>query len=80
MPLSLGPEETTHLLELASPIARSRQGEFLSAVTTKLETSSPTTIGIGTVHRAALAILGDGFWSPPADLRQGRLGPRGPRS
>ena len=80
MPLSLSHDEQGHLLELAAPLPNDRRPEFLAAVEARLEASSPTTIGIGTVHRAALAILGDGFWSPPADLRQGRLGPRGPRS
>jgi hypothetical protein len=77
MPLSLSPDEQSHLLELAAPIDRSRQPEFLSAVEAKLAQGSAA-IGPGTVHRAARETLA-AFWSPPADLRQGRLGPRGPR-
>ena len=78
MPLSLSPEETTHLLELAAPIDGARRPEFWSAVVMRLEAAGPAAIGPGAVHRAAREILG-GFWTPPADLRQGRLGPRGPR-
>ena len=74
MPLSA--EEQALLHTLATPIDKSRQPEFLSAVTTKLEAQSPAAIGPGAVHRAAREILG-GFWSPPLDLRQGRVGPRG---
>ena len=38
---------------LATPIDKSRQPEFLSAVTTRLEAQGPAAIGPGTVHRAA---------------------------
>ena len=79
MPLPLSVEETTMLLTLAAPIDKNRQPEFLSAVTTKLEAQGPAAVGPGAVHRVAREILG-GFWSPPPDLRQGRLGPRGPRN
>jgi hypothetical protein len=79
MPLPLSLEEQNLLLTLAAPIDRSRQPEFMSAVTTKLEAQGPATVGPGAVHRAAREIL-SGFWSPPPDLRQGRLGHRGPRS
>ena len=75
MPLS--PEETAMLLTLAAPIDRARQGEFLSAVVQKIEAAPEH--GPGSTHRAARETLG-GFWTPPADLRQGRLGPRGPRN
>lgn len=78
MTLVLSPAEQGHLLELAAPIDRSRQGEFLAAVTTKLEAQGLAAIGPGAVHRAAREIIA-GFWSPPPDLRQGRVGPRGPR-
>lgn len=79
MPLPLSLEEQDLLRALAAPIDRSRQPEFLAAVTTRLEAAAPATIGLGAVHRAAREILG-GFWSPPPDLRQGRVGPRGPRN
>jgi hypothetical protein len=79
MPLPLSFEEQALLLTLAAPIDKSRQPEFLSAVTTKLEAQGPAAVGPGAVHRVAREIFG-GFWSPPPDLRQGRLGPRGPRS
>jgi hypothetical protein len=77
MPLS--PEAQNILHALAAPIDKSRQPEFMTAVTTKLEAAGPAAIGPGVVHRTAREVLG-GFWSPPPDLRQGRLGPRGPRS
>jgi hypothetical protein len=78
MPLPLSAEETTMLLTLAAPIDKSRQPEFLSAVTTKLEAAGPAAVGPGALHRTAREVLGQ-FWSPPLDLRVGRLGPRGPR-
>jgi hypothetical protein len=80
MPLVLNREEQDHLLALAAPLPNDRRPEFWAAVTTKLEAAGPAAIGIGTVHRTALAILGDGFWSPPRDLRVGRLGGRTHRS
>ena len=79
MPLPLSAEEMAMLRTLAAPIDKSRQPEFLSAVTTKLEAAGAAAVGPGAVHRVAREILG-GFWSPPPDLRQGRLGPRGPRT
>jgi hypothetical protein len=50
-----------------------------SAVTTRLEAAGPVAIGLGVLHRTARTVLRD-FWSPPPDLRQGRVGPRGPRN
>jgi hypothetical protein len=79
MPLPLTDAEIAMLHALAAPIDKSRQPEFLSAVTTKLEAQGPAAIGPGAVHRVAREILGS-FWDPPPDLRQGRVGPRGPRS
>jgi hypothetical protein len=78
MPLFLSPEEQNILLALAAPIAENRQSEFMSAVTTKLEAAGLAAIGPGALHRTARTVLRD-FWNPPPDLRQGRLGPRGPR-
>jgi hypothetical protein len=75
----LSAEAQNILHALATPIDKSRQPEFLSAVTTRLEAQGPAAVGPGAVHRVAREILG-GFWSPPPDLRQGRLGPRGPRT
>jgi hypothetical protein len=77
MPLT--PEEMELLRSLSAPIDKSRQPEFLSAVTTKLEAAGSAAIGPGALHRTARTVLRD-FWEPPPDLRQGRLGPRGPRS
>ena len=78
MPLPLSAEEQGHLLELAAPIDKNCQSEFLAAVETRLEAQGLAIVGPGAVHRTAREILGS-FWSPPPDLRQGRLGPRGPR-
>jgi hypothetical protein len=64
---------------LAAPIDASRRPEFVTAVTTKLEAAGPIAIGEGSLHRAARSVIAD-FWTPPPDLRQGRVGPRGPRN
>ncbi len=79
MPLMLTDAERAMLDALAAPIDANRRPEFLGAVTTKLEAAGPAAVGPGALHRTAREILG-GFWSPPPDLRQGRLGPRGPRN
>jgi hypothetical protein len=63
---------------LAAPIDKSRRPEFMGAVEKELA-ASPAAIGPGTVHRTARTVLRS-FWTAPPDLRQGRLGPRGPRS
>jgi hypothetical protein len=78
MPL-LTDAELAMLHALAAPIDANRRPEFLGAVTTKLEAAGPAAIGPGALHRTARTVLRD-FWDPPPDLRQGRLGPRGPRS
>jgi hypothetical protein len=70
--------ELAMLHALAAPIDRSRQPEFMQAVTTKLEAAGPAAIGEGSLHRAARSIIAD-FWSAPPDFRQGRVGPRGSR-
>lgn len=77
MPLILSAEEQSLLLTLAAPIEQRRRDQFLDAVTAELENAAA--VGPGAVHRAARSILAQ-FWSPPADLRQDRIGPRGPRS
>jgi hypothetical protein len=79
MPLTLTPDELQMLNALAAPIDKSRQPEFMGAVEKELEAASPAAIGPGTVHRTARTVLRS-FWTAPPDLRQGRLGPRGPRS
>ena len=79
MPLMLTDAELAMLDALAAPIDANRRPEFMGAVTTKLEAAGPVAIGPGTVHRVARTVLRD-FWDPPPDLRQGRVGPRGPRS
>jgi hypothetical protein len=75
MPLSLAPDTMDLLNALAAPIDANRRPEFLSAVAHELENASA--IGPGSAHRAARRIISQ-FWSAPPDLRQGRLGPRGP--
>jgi hypothetical protein len=76
MPLILSAEEQSLLLELAAPIEQRRRDQFMDAVTAELENAGA--VGAGAVHRAARSILAK-FWSPPAGLRQDRIGPRGPR-
>ena len=76
MPLILSAEEQSLLLGLAAPIEPRRRDQFMDAVTAELENAGA--VGPGAVHRAARSILAQ-FWSPPADLRQDRIGPRGLR-
>jgi hypothetical protein len=78
MPLTLTDAERAMLDALATPIDANRRPEFMGAVTTKLEAAGAAAVGPGSVYRAARSVFAD-FWSAPADLRQGRLGPRGPR-
>jgi hypothetical protein len=78
MPLMLTEADRTMLERLAAPIDKSRRPEFLGAVEKELA-ASPAAIGPGMVHRTARTVLRS-FWTAPADLRQGRMGPRGPRS
>jgi hypothetical protein len=61
---------------LAAPIDQNRRPEFMEAVTVKLEPGAPAAVGPGALHRTARTVLRD-FWTPPPDLRKGRLGPRG---
>ena len=79
MPLPLTDVELAMLHALAAPIDANRRPEFMGAVTTELEAAGPAAIGPGAVHRTARTVLRS-FWTAPLDLRQGRLGPRGPRS
>ena len=77
MPLS--PEAQNILRALSEPIADARRPEFMQAVTSRLDAAGPAAVGPGSVHRAARSVFAD-FWSAPPDLRQGRVGPRSPRS
>jgi hypothetical protein len=79
MPLPLSRDDLAMLHALAAPIDANRRPEFMSAVTTKLEAAGPGAVGPGSVHRAARSVFAD-FWEAPPDLRQGRVGPRGPRN
>jgi hypothetical protein len=58
MPLTLTDAERAMLDALAAPIDKSRQPEFLSAVTTKLEAAGPTAIGPGEPRARCCAISG----------------------
>jgi hypothetical protein len=78
MPLSLSPDDLAMLQTLAAPIDASRRPEFMANVATRLEAADPAAVGQGSLHRAARSVIAD-FWTAPPDLRQGRLGPRGPR-
>jgi hypothetical protein len=77
MPLS--PEAQNILRALSGPIADTRRPEFMQAVTAKIEAAGPAAAGPGALHRTAREVLGQ-FWTAPPDLRQGRVGPRGPRN
>jgi hypothetical protein len=71
--------ELAMLHALAAPIDRSRQPEFMQAVTARIEAQGPAAAGEGGIHRTAREVLGQ-FWTAPPDLRSGRVGPRGSRS
>jgi hypothetical protein len=77
MPLPLTDAERAVLEGLAAPIDKSRRPEFMGAVEKELA-ASQAAVGPGLVHRTARTVLRS-FWNPPPDLRQGRVGPRGPR-
>jgi hypothetical protein len=79
MPLPLSHDELAMLHALAAPIDANRRPEFMGAVEKELEAAGPAAIGPGVLHRTARTVLRS-FWTPPPDLRQGRVGPRGPRS
>jgi hypothetical protein len=74
----LTPAQLAMLDTLSAPIAADRRPEFLGAVSARLDAAGPAAIGEGSVHRAARSVIAD-FWTAPPDLRQGRVGPRGPR-
>jgi hypothetical protein len=77
MPLS--PEELNILRALSEPIDQRRRTEFLSEATRRIETASAeSAIGPGLAHRIGRATQRD-YFDPPMDLRQNRVGPRGPR-
>ena len=78
MPLS--PEEMSVLRSLSEPIDQRRRADFMLEAERRIaEGSSPSMIGPGLVHRVGRATQRE-FFDPPQDLRQDRIGPRGPRS
>jgi hypothetical protein len=79
MPLMLTDAERAMLEALAAPIDANRRPEFMGAVTKQLEAAGPAAVGPGALHRTAREVLGQ-FWTAPPDLRQNRVGPRGPRN
>jgi hypothetical protein len=74
MPLS--PEAQTILRNLSEPIDQSRRSDFMQEATRRLE-AAPI-VGPGTAHQIGRTVQRD-FRDIPIDLRQGRIGPRGPR-
>jgi hypothetical protein len=79
MPLMLTPAERALLEGLAAPVDENRRPEFIGAVSAKLEAAGPAAVGEGSINRAARSVIAD-FWTPPPDLRQNRVGPRGSRA
>jgi hypothetical protein len=75
MPLS--PEELTILRALSEPIDQRRRTDFLREATRRLE-ATPI-VGPGTAHQVG-RVVQRAFFDPPQDLRQNRVGPRGPRN
>jgi hypothetical protein len=76
MPLSLAPEAMEVLRALSEPIDQRRRSDFLQEATRRLE-AAPV-VGPGTAHQVGRLVQRD-FFDPPQDLRQNRVGPRGPR-
>jgi hypothetical protein len=74
MPLSLAPEEMDLLRALSEPIDQRRRTEFMAEAARRIEEASPRG-----GHRIGRATQRD-YFDPPMDLRQNRVGPRGPRS
>jgi hypothetical protein len=79
MPLMLTDAERAMLDALAAPIDANRRTEFLGAVERAIGAAAPAAVGPGLVHRIGRATQRD-YFDPPMDLRQNRVGPRGPRS
>ena len=80
MPLTLTPDELQTLNALAAPLDGSRRNEFPGAVERAIEAARGRRhVGPGLVWRAGAAAQRD-FRDVPVDLRQGRVGPRGPRN
>jgi hypothetical protein len=75
MPLS--PEAQNILRALSEPIDQQRKQDFLQEATKRLE-ATPV-VGPGTAHQVGRLVQRD-FFDPPQDLRQNRVGPRGPRN
>jgi hypothetical protein len=75
MPLS--PEAQNILRALSEPIDQWRRSDFLQEATRRLE--AEPIVGPGTAHQVGRVVQRD-FFDPPQDLRQNRVGPRGPRS
>jgi hypothetical protein len=74
--MPLGSEELNILRALSEPIDQRRRTEFMAEATRRLE-AAPV-VGPGTAHQIGRLVQRD-FRDPPPDLRQGRVGPRGPR-
>jgi hypothetical protein len=66
-------EEQALLHSLSQPIDPPRRPEFMQAVARELANAGA--VGPGVLHRTAREIVRQ-FWTPPADLRQGRSVPR----
>jgi hypothetical protein len=80
MPLSLAPEEMDLLRALSEPIDQRRRTEFMTEAARRIEEASPQSgVGPGVVHRVGRVVQRQ-YFDPPLDLRQGRVGPRGPRT
>jgi hypothetical protein len=79
MPLSLATEEMDLLRALSEPIDQRRRTEFMAEAAWRIEEASPRDgVGPGVVHRVG-RVVQRAYFDPPVDLRQHRVGPRGPR-
>jgi hypothetical protein len=70
-------DELNILRALSEPIDQRRRAEFMAEATKRLE-AAPV-VGPGPAHQIGRIVQRD-FRDPPPDLRQGRVGPRGPRN
>jgi hypothetical protein len=72
----LTPDELNILRALSEPLDPGRRDGFMQEATRRLE-AAPL-VGPGLAHQIGRLVQRD-FYAAP-DLRQGRLGPRGPRN
>jgi hypothetical protein len=77
--MRLSPDERSILHQLSEPVDQRRRQDFLQEAERRIESASAeSAIGPGLVHRVGRGTQRE-FFDPPQDLRQDRIGPRGPQ-